>query len=305
VIPTDPRPARRRRWPVPRSILIGIAPAALFAIFTAIRARPSDDYDSTGTTLDNVIHGLLLPELITGGVIALIVTALGWWPIVWHDRKRGAPAWAWIAPLLALAIALLHLPIVRWGHQSSEYFLLLALGTLLVGFFEETMARGMLVAGFRARLPELWVWLLSCAIFGSLHLLNALSGEPFGNAVIQAFFAASFGSALYIARRLTRTLLAPIVLHAVWDFASIAVVGTTTTNSLITAGGGIEALLALVGLLTIGAMAFAVVAGVFVALHADAGSRRSRAWTDVPPLEAFAVRDGGHGLQSERWPIWR
>jgi membrane protease YdiL (CAAX protease family) len=297
----------RRRWPVPASLLIGIAPVVVFATISAIRARPSDDYSGQGLTTRSVIHSLLLPELITAGAMVVIVSALGWWRIVGRERTKGAPMWAIIAPAGVFLVALLRFPLIDWGHQPASYFLLLAPATLLVGVFEELLARGMLIAGLRRRLPEFWVWLLSSLIFGMLHLLNILAGQAVGTTILQVVFAASFGSALYIARRLTRTIVTPIIMHAVWDFGALAFVATVPGASVI---GGLPtadlALLALLGLGTFGILLFSVIAGVFVALHDDRGRRSARRWRTVPALATYAVRAAEPSLQTgwEHTPRW-
>lgn len=279
-----PTPATiRRRWPVPRSIVIGVAPIVIFAVVSVLRARPSDDYQALGMTLRSVLHQLLLPELVTAGGIAVIVTALGWWPIVWFDRRRGGPRWTVLAPALLGAIALARLPLVDWHARSGQYFLFLALGTLLVGVFEETMARGVLIAGLRRRLPEVWVWAISCAIFGVLHLVNTLAGQPLGVTLLQVLFATTFGSGLYVARRLSGSLLAPILLHAIWDFGSIAtVVGPDPFRpATIVFYGSL-------GLLSFATLALCVAAGAIVSVRDDRDRRRVHRWRDVPTIAEFA-----------------
>jgi uncharacterized protein len=284
---------------VPASLLIGIAPVVVFATISALRARPSDDYSGQGLTTNSVIHSLFLPELITAGAMVVIVSALGWWRLVGVEPMKGAPMWAIIAPAGVFAVALLRFPLIDWHHLPASYFLWLAPATLLIGVFEEILARGMLLVGLRRRLPELWVWLLSSLIFGLLHLLNILAGQAVATTLIQVVFAASFGSALYIARRLTRTIATPIVMHAAWDFGALAFVATVPGASVIDGLPTFDiALLAVLGLGTIAMLVFSVVAGVFVALRADRGRRLARRWRTVPPYAAYAVRVAEPSLQS-------
>ncbi|MFZ7086673.1 lysostaphin resistance A-like protein [Curtobacterium sp. RRHDQ10] len=275
-------PARRRRWPVRPSVLLGLAPLVAFAVVSAIHSRPSDDYADVGTTIDSVVHRLILPETIAGAALAVFVTAVGWWRIVLLDRHRGAPAWAAIAPVVVVVAALARLPFVDWHARPLRYFLLLAVAVLLVGFFEELLTRGVLLVGLRARLPEFWVWLLSSALFGLLHLLNILAGAGVGPTILQVLFAASFGSVLYVARRVTRSIAVPMLMHALWDFGAIGVVATGI-------GGNIAAI-GILGLLTIVALVFGVVAAVFVALHDDRPRRLAERWRTVPPREEFEAR---------------
>lgn len=54
--------------------------------------------------------------------------------------------------------------------------------------------------------------------FGLFHLTNLALGEP--GAVLQVGLATLTGLGFYLARRDTGTLVAAMVLHGAWDFAS-------------------------------------------------------------------------------------
>lgn len=281
---TTTAPVRRRRWPVPPSLLLGLAPLVAFAAVSAWRSRPSDDYGTLGQTVDSVVRALVLPEGIAVLVLCAYVTALGWWPIATVDRGRTALRWTITAPVLIAVVCVARLPLVDWGAQPVHYFLLLTVGVLFVGVFEELLTRGVLVVGLRRRLPEFGVWIASCVLFGLLHFLNVLAGAGVGVTVVQVVFAASFGSTLYLARRLTGNLLAPVLLHAFWDFGSIAVSGTVQTQDLarlVPAG--------VIGLFAFAVLALGVVAGGVVAWRDDRPRRLRRRWRTVPPMGAVAV----------------
>ncbi|MBT2502688.1 CPBP family intramembrane glutamic endopeptidase [Curtobacterium sp. ISL-83] len=277
-------PSRRRRWPVPPSLLVGLAPLVLFAAVSAWRARPSDDYPSLGQTVDSVVRSLVIPEGIAAVVLCLIVTGLGWWRIATVDRTRSTLRWTTLAPILIAVVCLVRLPLVDWGALPSHYFLLLAVGVLFVGVFEELMTRGVLLVGLRRRLPEFGVWAVSCVLFGLLHLLNVLAGAGLGPTLIQVVFAASFGSTLYVARRVTGNLLAPVLLHAFWDFGSIGVSATVDVSDL-----SKLTLVGVVGLLAFAVLALGIVAGGVIAWRDDRPRRLARRWRTVPPMGAFAV----------------
>ncbi|WP_185022665.1 CPBP family intramembrane glutamic endopeptidase [Curtobacterium sp. PhB115] len=286
--PAKTTPGRRRRWPVPPSLLIGLAPLVVFAAISAWRSRPSDDYPALGQTVDSVVRALVIPEGIAAVALCLVVTALGWWRIATVDRTRTTLRWTMTAPILILVVCVVRLPLIEWTALPAHYFLLLTVGVLFVGVFEELMARGMLLVGLRRRLPEFGVWALSCVLFGLLHLLNALAGAGIGPTLIQVVFAASFGSTLYLARRLTGSLLVPVLLHAFWDFGSIGYSATADVHDQ-----GRLAVLGLIGLFSFGVLALGVVAGGVVAWRDDRPRRLERRWRSVPPMAAFALEARG------------
>ncbi|MGN8051086.1 lysostaphin resistance A-like protein [Curtobacterium sp. 22159] len=275
---------RRRRWPVPPSLLVGLAPLVVFAAVSAWRARPSDDYPTLGQTVESVVRSLVVPEGIAAVALCLVVTGLGWWRIATVDPTRTRLRWTWLAPALIALVCIVRLPLVDWSALPVRYFLLLGVGVLFVGVFEELMARGVLLVGLRRRLPEFGVWILSCVLFGLLHLLNALAGAGLGATLVQVVFAASFGSTLYVARRLTGNLLLSVVLHASWDFGSIALSATADVHD-----PSVAVLVGGVGLFSFGVLALGVVAGGLIAGRDDRPRRLRRRWRTVPPMGVFAV----------------
>ncbi len=281
---TTTAPVRRRRWPVPSSLLLGLVPLVAFAAVSAWRSRPSDDYTTLGQTVDSVVRALVLPEGIAVAALVVYVTALGWWRRATLDRGRTTLRWTTVTPVLLVVVCLARLPFVDWSAQPVRYFLLLAVGVLFVGVFEELLTRGVLLVGLRRRLPEFGVWIVSCVLFGLLHLLNILAGAEVGATLVQVVFAASFGSTLYLSRRLTGNLLLPVFLHAFWDFGSIAVSATVDRQDL-------AALLpvGLIGLVSFGVLALGVVAGGIVAWRDDRPRRLRHRWRTVPPMGVYAV----------------
>ncbi|MFJ4221418.1 lysostaphin resistance A-like protein [Curtobacterium luteum] len=290
---TSAAPVRRRRWPVPPSLLVGLAPLVLFAAVSAWRARPSDDYPTLGQTVDSVVRSLVVPEGIAVVALAVVVSGLGWWRIATVDPARTPLRWTMIAPLGILLVCLARLPLVDWTALPVRYFLLLTVGVLFVGVFEELMTRGVLLVGLRRRMPEFAVWAVSCVLFGLLHLLNVLAGAGLGTTAVQVVFAASFGSTLYVTRRLTGSLVPAMLLHAFWDFGSIgfsATVRPGDTSLLVPAG--------IIGLFSFGILAFGIVAGGMVAWRDDRPRRLRRRWRTVPPMAADAVRGDEPRLQA-------
>lgn len=293
---TTAAPARRRRWPVPPSLLVGLAPIVVFAAISAWRSRPSDDYPTLGQTVDSVVRSLVVPEGIAALALCLVVTGLGWWRIATADPTRTRLRWTWLAPALIAVVCLVRLPLVDWSALPGHYFLLLAVGVVFVGVFEELMTRGVLLVGLRRRLPEFGVWILSCVLFGLLHLLNALAGATLGATLVQVVFAASFGSTLYVARRLTGNLFLPVLLHAFWDFGSIGLSATTDVQD-----PSKLALVGVVGLFSFAVLAFGIVAGGVIAWRDDRPRRLRRRWRTVPPMAAYAVLGDEPRLQTVRW----
>jgi membrane protease YdiL (CAAX protease family) len=179
------------------------------------------DYDEIGDTVENVRDGIVLS--VGAGVVYLVIitTVLGWWKPAIHEPRRVGSRWMWAVPVLLLLGALINLATTKWGEidRIGPYVGLLALGTLLVGFSEELLTRGLAIVGGRGSLHERWVWVFSSAIFGLIHVPNMFFGQGGATTVRQVLFAFGVGMTYYVTRRISGTLLVTMVLHTLWDFS--------------------------------------------------------------------------------------
>ena len=86
-----------------------------------------------------------------------------------------------------------------------------------VGFGEEMITRGSMIVGLRSRFGEGRVWLISTLLFSALHVPNVIFGLPMLAMPIQVLLTFIMGSGLYAMRRMSGTLILPMVLHGLWD----------------------------------------------------------------------------------------
>jgi membrane protease YdiL (CAAX protease family) len=168
--------------------------------------------------LDSVTHGIGWAWLGAGAFILAVVCWQGWWD-VGLDRGASLQGWSltWL-PMLYIVAALGYTAVV--GLPPLSILGLILLNTFFVGFSEELMFRGALLQAFRRAMPIWGAVLLTSVAFGSIHTLNVFLTGDLKAAALQA--AAAFLSGLvFIALRLrTGSLWPPILLHALWDFAT-------------------------------------------------------------------------------------
>lgn len=179
------------------------------------------DYDEVGDTVENVRKGIVLSISIGAVYLVLVTTFLGWWKPAMREPRRVGSRWMLLIPTLLLLGAIGNLATTKWGEIDgvASYALWLAIGTLLVGFSEELLTRGIAIVGGRGSMHEKWVWVFSGAIFGLLHAPNALFGQTVRLTVQQILFAFAVGLMYYVTRRITGALIVTMALHAVWDFS--------------------------------------------------------------------------------------
>ncbi|PRY69578.1 hypothetical protein B0I08_102254 [Glaciihabitans tibetensis] len=191
------------------------------AVFTIVERLSGVDYDDIGDTAGTLFRGADI-ALIIGTVLLVITTSLlGWWRPALYERRRSGVRWPIIAPILMTVALVFNLAGTDWSAYDGAFFAA-SLVLLLVGFTEEMTTRGLLLTALRSRLGEGWVWFITSALFGLLHLVNAFLGQPIGPTVQQIVFAFLAGTVFYILRRVTGTLIWAMVLHALWDFSTFA-----------------------------------------------------------------------------------
>lgn len=233
---TDAAASVQAPAPAPRiapSLLAGLAVyAGYLAVFYATWAVNGVDYLRIGSTADSARLHYALPTLFGSVVVVLALTGLGWWRIALFDRTRQGPAWAWAGPALMLALALASLSRLRPEGLSAALVLWSVLGGIGVGFGEEMITRGALLVGLRSRCSEGRAWLWSTLAFSALHAPNGLFGLPWAMVPGQLLLTFIVGSLLYACRRLSGTLLLPIVLHGLWDSAVFLPAATGATPFL-------------------------------------------------------------------------
>jgi membrane protease YdiL (CAAX protease family) len=191
--------------------------AVVFSVWAAVGL----DYDEVGDTVENVRKGVVLAIALGTVYLVIVTSVLGWWKPAIREPRRVGSRWMWIIPVLLLVGALANLASTKWGEVEGvgEYVLWLAIGTLLVGFSEELLTRGLAIVGGRGSMHEKWVWAFSGLIFGLLHVPNAFFGQSVSGTLQQVVFAFGVGLTYYVTRRLAGTLVVTMGLHAIWDFS--------------------------------------------------------------------------------------
>ena len=122
----------------------------------------------------------------------------------------------WAIPLAEVGIAVVTLFAVQYSLLAFGSIILALVAALSIGFNEEVVTRGILLVGLRNdRVSEWKVYVITLIVFSLLHLVNLVAGGSFIMILIQ-FFG---GTIYYVARRVSKTLIVPILIHALYDFS--------------------------------------------------------------------------------------
>ncbi|MFK3676483.1 CPBP family intramembrane glutamic endopeptidase [Microbacterium sp. NPDC090218] len=172
--------------------------------------------EPTGTAGVTVFY--VLPEVIGAVILAVFTLSVGWWRELFARQPIRGRGWMWIAIVVVLVFNILRFATIDYGKVGFDVVLTWLLAGLLIGFTEEVLTRGLVVnlmrkAGYR----EIVVAVISATLFSGLHAGNLLSGQSMLATAIQVLYTFAFGICMYLAMRVTGTIIAPILLHASTD----------------------------------------------------------------------------------------
>ncbi|WP_328604949.1 CPBP family intramembrane metalloprotease [Amycolatopsis sp. NBC_00345] len=210
----------RRRMPVWGFVVVVLVYLALIQGLGLFLTRDTPIVYAGPTTVNELWRSITLPVGASLVFVGLVVAALRWWRPVARD-DRPVRRWVLAVPVIMLAIAVLAVNYGGLADRGPGFTVLLLLSTLLVGFAEEGMFRGIGIAVFRDNgFTEAKVALWSTVVFGLAHATNLISTGP--KAFVQVLVAALSGYFLYLIRRRTGGLLIPAIAHGLWDFSLIS-----------------------------------------------------------------------------------
>ena len=191
------------------------------------------DYMRIGESAQTTRLWYAYPTLLGCAFLVAAISFLGWWRLVLFDKSKSGPAWIWIFPVVMAAIIANNFLGMPSGKLTFELLLWSSLGAVGVGLGEEMITRGSMVVGLRSRFTEGKVWLFSTLLFSAMHIPNVFFGLPMANMPIQVILTFIMGSGLYVVRRMSGTLILPIILHGLWDSSLFLTVATGGTPSSI------------------------------------------------------------------------
>lgn len=200
-----------------RALLLTAAYFVLFQllslVFTPLAVNIQEPSSAAGIAVFYV-----LPELVGAVILAAFTLSVGWWREVFGRQPIRGRGWMWIAIAVVLLFNILRFATIDYGSAGFEIVAAWLLAGLLIGFTEEVLTRGLVVnlmrkAGYR----EVVVAVVSAALFAGLHAGNLLNGQNLLATGFQLIYTFAFGILMYLALRVTGTIIAPILLHASTD----------------------------------------------------------------------------------------
>lgn len=170
---------------------------------------------------DSISHGVGWNIALALAFLLAVKTVIGWRDLGFvKPDLMGSLKLLWLPAIyLALFLALA----IILGLPPLSVALFVFLNTLIVGFSEEIMFRGVLFRGLLSRLSIWPAMITTSVLFGSVHILNVFLTGKLGEAAVQAVTAGMSGFLFMALLIRTGSIWVPIIYHALWDFGTFMV----------------------------------------------------------------------------------
>jgi len=165
-----------------------------------------------------ILMGTALPIALGCVVLVVFALSLGWLRDLFGPQPIRGRGWMWIAVVVTLTFNVLHFVTIDYGKAGAGIVTAWLVAGVFIGIAEETLTRGIVVSLMRkAGYREISVALVSAVLFAALHAGNLFAGQSLLATLIQLLYTFAFGICMYLALRVTGSLVWPILLHATTD----------------------------------------------------------------------------------------
>lgn len=220
----------------PRSIWLALAAVVVYVLLAAGLGSLLSGLVSDEQELAQFSLGHFIPLAIAIIGLLLFLRWAGWGEDVWRERPTPSltPKRWWLVsiPVLVVLLPISQLGDIPWASRPIGYVLVIAAGTLMVGFGEELLIRGVLLTALRARHGELVALLGTSLVFALAHIPGSIiAGASLATIAFQVSFLAAAGAAYYWVRRVTGRLWVAMLAHASTDWVLYLASGAGTPGA--------------------------------------------------------------------------
>ena len=200
-----------------RAVVLAAVYFALYQGLSLAFTPLAQEIDDPKSAVAVVVY-YVLPLAVGGLLLVGFIASVGWWREVFGPQPIRGRGWMWIAIAAVLLFNILRFATIDYSMVGFDVVATWLLAGLFIGLAEEVLTRGLVVnllrkAGYR----EIGVAAISAAVFAGLHSGNLLAGQDLFATAFQLVYTFAFGICMYLAMRVTGTIIAPILLHASTD----------------------------------------------------------------------------------------
>ena len=202
-----------------RALLLAALYLGVYELIGFLLGLVDEDLRGEEGSASYVFFDVALPIIITSVLLVAFAASVGWLRELFARQTLPGRGWMWIALIVVLLINVGALLSIDYAEAGLPLVFTWLLTGLFIGFVEELVTRGFVVNMMRkAGHKEIAVALSSAGIFAALHFTNLFtSTQGLAVTLLQIVYTFFFGICMYLVLRVTRTLIAPMLVHASTD----------------------------------------------------------------------------------------
>ena len=166
-------------------------------------------------------------------VITVVKKYFSWKEIGFVDTDK--KQLVWLLPFVFTLIVMFYAGINSVyingiSDSNSRSIVLIGITTLMVGFSEEVMFRGIIFNSLLKKYSKVKSVLISSLAFGLLHTVNIFAGLSFKEMIVQFVLTTIYGLLFALIFLRIKSIIPLIIFHWLWDFIviSISIIGYET-----------------------------------------------------------------------------
>ncbi|MGW6442762.1 CPBP family intramembrane glutamic endopeptidase [Lentzea sp. NPDC055074] len=216
----EQQPGAPRRLRVWQFLVVVVIYLVLVQGVSALLTSGQDTAYGAPTSIDYLVRVIVVPVGLAAVFTLGVTSYLGAWQEVFAGRLP-VRRWLVAVPLALFATTAVITNYPGLASNGLAFSLLLLVATLLVGFAEELLFRGIGVFAFRRNgYSEFQVGLWTTVLFGAAHGTNIVTAGP--KALVQVVLTSATGLVFYLVLRSTGALVAAMAAHGLWDFSVLS-----------------------------------------------------------------------------------
>ncbi|MEJ6403750.1 CPBP family intramembrane glutamic endopeptidase [Yoonia sp. 2307UL14-13] len=200
---------------------IGLVTTAIYLVIVAIGLALIHQVDQGAYGTPDMVRRFWVVELILTALTLFVALRYFGWAAAGFGRLN-VSALIWVLPAYSVLAVMIWDVWPSLTEISASLLFFLALTTLLIGFSEELMFRGILLRGAMTRLSVIQAMMLSAVAFSVLHVFNGFAGQSLDGTLQHVAFTFLIGFALAPIALKLGNLWPLIIWHWLWNFALFA-----------------------------------------------------------------------------------
>lgn len=209
-------------------IKISIRAIIVYELIMIIGSIIMSSFVRTG---DNNLSKLIINsiiQLISSGYIVYIIRKFYKFDNVGFSRINREKL-VWFIPYIFILIPMLY-KFIEGIYKNISYFngttlisiVLILMGTVMAGFSEEIMFRGLLLNTLKVKIPLISAMIISSLGFSVMHITTIFAGKTLIEAIVNVIVSSLLGFSFVPLAIILNNILPLAIFHTLWNFIIMA-----------------------------------------------------------------------------------